>query len=178
MDDTLEDVILVDAQDRETGRTAKLAAHQLGQLHRAISVCIIDGAGRMLLQRRAPGKYHSAGLWANACCSHPRPGESASSAAARRLNEELGIVCPLLPTAQTLYRADVGSGLIENEFVHLFAGEYHGEIRPDPHEVELTRWISANEMRREIDASPADYAIWLRHYFTTFGERLFESPAA
>ena len=88
-----ETVILVDEADREVGLAPKLVAHQSGWRHRAISVCIVDGADRMLLQRRALGKYHSGGLWTNACCTHPRPGERADHTARRRLQEELGITC-------------------------------------------------------------------------------------
>ena len=99
MNDALEQVILVDMDDREIGRAGKLEAHRQGQLHRAVSICIVDGEGRMLLQRRAAVKYHSPGLWANACCSHPRPGEATLAAALRRLPEELGFSCALTPLA-------------------------------------------------------------------------------
>ena len=89
MNDDAEQVILVDAHDRETGHAPKLAAHRQGLLHRAISVSVVDAQGRLLLQRRAREKYHSGGLWTNACCTHPRPGETTDDAAERRLAEDL-----------------------------------------------------------------------------------------
>src|SRR5262245_15806998 len=104
-------VILVDAADVETGTAEKLDAHRRGLRHRAISVFIRNRAGALLLQRRNPGKYHSGGLWANACCSHPAPGENVSEAAPRRLREELGIVCPLAPLFRFSYRDHVSSDM-------------------------------------------------------------------
>src|ERR1700754_4943674 len=90
-----EEVILVDKDDTPLGTMEKIEAHRQALLHRAFSVFIFNSKGEMLLQRRAPGKYHSPGLWTNACCSHPRPGEETIDAAARRLREELGFSTPL-----------------------------------------------------------------------------------
>ena len=76
MDDGLERIVLVDASDTEIGTAAKLDGHRRGLMHRALSVIVRDRAGRMLLQKRQIGKYHSGGLWTNTCCSHPRPGRA------------------------------------------------------------------------------------------------------
>jgi len=176
MDDRLEQVILVDRDDREIGRADKLPAHRFGYLHRAVSICIVDDHGRMLLQRRAPEKYHSAGLWTNACCSHPRPGEAIDSAALRRLPEELGFSCPLFWTAQTHYRANVGADLIEDELVHIFIGRYNGEVNPNPLEVDNVSWLTHDFLSSDILRNPANYTYWFRHYMTTFGKQLFEVP--
>ncbi|MGA7426335.1 MAG: NUDIX domain-containing protein [Rhodoplanes sp.] len=99
------DIVLVDADDVPTGVAAKTEAHRLGLRHRAISVLVRNAAGELLIQRRSEAKYHSGGLWANACCSHPRPGEAALRAAHRRLPEEMGFDCPLVPLFKTHYRA-------------------------------------------------------------------------
>ena len=84
-------LILVDEQDHEVGIMGKMEAHEKGILHRAFSVFIINDAGEWLMQQRAHTKYHSPGLWTNACCSHPAPGETVQAAAVRRVKEELGI---------------------------------------------------------------------------------------
>jgi isopentenyl-diphosphate delta-isomerase type 1 len=107
VDNSADDVIVVDRNDVQIGTAPKLEAHQNGLRHRAISVVIGDRRGRMLLHRRAAGKYHSAGLWTNTCCSHPRPGERVIDAAVRRLAEEMGIVCPLAFMFSMNYRAEV-----------------------------------------------------------------------
>jgi isopentenyl-diphosphate delta-isomerase len=157
---TEERVILVDELDRELGTAEKLDAHARGLLHRAVSVLLFDARGRTLLQRRAAGKYHSAGLWSNTCCSHPRPGEETLAAARRRLREEMGIDAPLARALAFVYRAEVGGGLIEHELDHVFTGSFAGEPRPDPAEVEAWEWRDARRLLADVRADPAPYAPW------------------
>ncbi len=144
----------------------KLEAHRRGLRHPAISVFVMDGAGRTLIQRRAAGKYHTPLLWANACCTHPRWGEDMAACAGRRLEEELGFTLPLTPRGEIEYRADVGGGLIEHELVSLFVAHAPDdlEIRPNPEEVAATRWIAPDDLRAEIAAAPARFTPWLRIY--------------
>ena len=174
MDENDELVILVDAGDREVGLEAKLVAHRRGHRHRAISVCVTDPAGRMLLQRRAAGKYHSGGLWTNACCTHPRPGESVAEAAQRRLQEELGVTCPLQFLFLTHYEAPVGADLIENEIVHVFHGEYAGFVCPNPSEVDEFVWMSRQELLSDIEKRPDCYTYWFNYYVRVFGDAIFD----
>ena len=173
MDDASEQVILVDRDDREIGLAAKLPAHELGYLHRAVSVCVLDDDKRMLLQKRAAGKYHSGGLWTNACCTHPRQGETPLAAAGRRLREELGVDCPLNFVLRAHYRAEVGNALVENEVVHLFAGRYAGHVRRDPKEVEDFAWSTREALLAAIAERPQDYTYWFRYYLKTFDQEIF-----
>ena len=143
MDDRAEHVVLVDEADAAIGTAPKLDAHREGRLHRALSVIVRDPQGRILLQKRQAAKYHSGGLWTNTCCSHPRPDEPVQAAAGRRLREEMGFSCPLLPLVTVTYRADVGNGLIEHELVHVFAGLYAGAVQPDPREADGYDWVDA-----------------------------------
>lgn len=159
-----EQVILVDAQDRPVGMAGKLAAHRRNLRHRAVSVLAFDPAGRMLLQRRAAGKYHSPGLWSNACCTHPRPGETTAAAAARRLREEMGIAPPLAFAGFFAYEAPVGGGLWENEIVHVFTGVHDGEVRPDPDEVAAFAWRDVAVLRADLEACAGRYTPWFRLY--------------
>lgn len=159
-----ERVILVDADDRPIGGTGKLVAHQKNLRHRAISVIIFDREGRMLLQQRAASKYHSAGLWANACCSHPRPQETAAAAAARRLPEEMGFRAPLSFIGLFPYQAQVGQGLWENEIVHVFTGVHDGDVMPNPDEVQDFRWCGLEAIHADIAARPEDFTAWFRLY--------------
>ena len=157
-----ERVILVDDDDREVGTAEKLDAHRRGVLHRAVSALIFDSAGRQLLQRRALSKYHSAGLWSNACCSHPRPGESAADAVARRLREEMGITVPLTPLLRFTYRAEFGDGLVEHEVDHVFTGSFEGSPAPDPAEVSDWRWIAPDALAAEMTLAPESFTAWFR----------------
>src|SRR5258708_40060857 len=100
-----EEVILVNENDISMGTMEKMEAHRKALLHRAFSVFIFNSKGEMLLQQRSPEKYHSAGLWTNACCSHPRPGEDTREAAMRRLTEELGFTAELKKVFDFTYRS-------------------------------------------------------------------------
>ncbi|MFI5699281.1 isopentenyl-diphosphate Delta-isomerase [Streptomyces xanthochromogenes] len=140
---------LVDESGNTIGTAEKLSAHQApGQLHRAFSVFLFDPAGRLLLQQRALGKYHSPGVWSNTCCGHPYPGESPFAAAARRTYEELGIAPSLLAEAGTVRynHPDPESGLVEQEFNHLFVGLVQSPLRPDPEEVAETVFVTPQEL--------------------------------
>lgn len=164
MDIPHETLILVDDDDREIGTAEKLDAHRRALLHRAFSVIIWDKAGRQLLQKRAVTKYHSGGLWTNACCGHPRPGEPVAAAAQRRLGEEMGISCPLEWLGIVQYHAAFDNGLSEHEIVHVFRGRYDGAIRPDPAEAEGYEWLSLDELRSDIAAVPDRYSVWFQRY--------------
>jgi isopentenyl-diphosphate delta-isomerase len=167
-----EDIILVDPDDVPTGIGAKTEVHRRGLRHRAISILIRNSRGELLIQRRSAAKYHSGGLWANACCSHPRPGETPLAAAHRRLPEELGFDCPLTPLFKTHYRAALDNGFIEDEMVHAFGGIYDGAVQPLPAEVSAWRWIGLDALRRDMDARPDAYAVWFRHYLNAEGETI------
>jgi isopentenyl-diphosphate delta-isomerase len=152
-------VILVDASDREVGQAPKLAAHRQGILHRAFSVFLFDTGGRLLLQRRAQGKYHSGGLWSNTCCGHPRPGEGLVDAAQRRLAEEMGVTCALRPVGSFTYRARVGD-LEEHELDHVLVGRHEGDPRPAASEVDAWRWVAPAEAVAELAAGPERFTPW------------------
>ena len=158
-----EEVVLVDSEDNEIGVAEKLEAHRQGNLHRAFSVMVWDSKGRLLLQRRQIEKYHSAGLWTNSCCGHPRPGEGSGEAAARRLNEEMRVICRLAPIGTFTYRAEL-DGLIEHEFVHIFRGRYDGVIAPDPVECDGYSWSTPDVIRRQIAAVPQCFSAWFKKY--------------
>lgn len=150
----------------------KLEAHRRALQHLAISVFVFRGR-QTLLQRRAPGKYHSPGQWANACCSHPDWQEAIAACAARRLREEMGLALPLTPAGVMDYRADVGGGLVENERVHFFEADWptpEPAIAPDPEEVVDYRWVEVATLRDEIATQPQAFTPWLRIYLARAGE--------
>jgi len=163
-------IVLVDVHDVPQGVAPKIEVHRRGLKHRALSVMVRDRSGNMLLHRRHPAKYHSGGLWTNACCSHPRPGESAGAAAQRRLAEEMGIRCEVRPLFTAHYRAAVSNGYIEDEVVHAFGATYEGPIAPDPAEVSEWKWMPLAELAGDLTRRPELYTIWLRHYFREHDE--------
>ena len=158
-------IVIVDENDNEISTQEKLKAHQQGNLHRAFSVFLFNQKGEMLLQQRALSKYHSAGLWSNACCSHPRPGEDTIDAAHRRLVEEMGFDCQIEKVFDFIYRTEFDDGLIEHEFDHVFIGKYDGVVKPDPDEVESYKWVAIEELKKDIRENPQKYTSWFKIAF-------------
>jgi len=157
-------LILVDGLDRQIGTATKEQAHFESLLHRAFSVVLArkqDGQTQLLLARRATGKYHSAGLWANSCCSHPRVGEQTIDAAYRRVGEELGCEAEgLREIGSFAYRAVFADGLAEYEYDHVLVGTCVGEPQPDPSEVDAVRWVTPEELSDELVRHPERFCSW------------------
>ena len=152
-------------RDEWTGTMEKMEAHQVGALHRAFSVFLFNSQGQMLLQQRALEKYHSGGLWSNACCSHPRPGESTLAAARRRVREELGIDVNMEAAGHLRYKADVGNGVIENEWDHLYTGIWDGPTAPVATEVRDVKALSIQEVESWLQREPGAFTAWFRQAF-------------
>lgn len=157
-------LMLVDGLDRETGSATKLQAHVEGVLHRAFSVVLMrDGetGPEILLAKRSMLKYHSGGLWANSCCSHPRVGEDVIEAAYRRVPEEIG--CEALDLREAcafVYHAEFDNGLIEHEFDHVVIGRCTDNVDPNPAEASEVRWVSFDELAIELADEPQKFAVW------------------
>jgi isopentenyl-diphosphate delta-isomerase len=158
----LEQVVLVNENDERVGIKEKLAAHKDGLLHRAISVFVFNSKNELLLQKRDKEKYHSGGLWSNTCCSHPRDGEKQLDAAHRRLQEEMGFDCDLQDVFNIRYKVEFENGLIEHEFTHVFFGRFDGDPILNPKEAEDYKWITKDELLRDIEKNPDMYTAWFK----------------
>ncbi len=161
----MTEVILVNELDEPVGTMEKMEAHEKAVLHRAFSVFIFNSKGEMLLQQRAFQKYHSGGLWTNACCSHPYPGEDTLAAAKRRLKEELGFTTELKKAFHFTYKAPFDNGLTEYEYDHVFTGYYEGAIIPDEEEVNAYCYQTMEEIDRGLISEPYKYTAWFRLAF-------------
>jgi isopentenyl-diphosphate delta-isomerase len=159
-----EELIVVNAQNRAVGHAEKWEAHRAGLRHRAFSIFLVDHEGKVLLQQRSREKYHSAGLWANSCCGHPRPGEQTLHAAKRRLGEELGAQTTLRYAFRAAYRTALPNGLIENEIVYVYFGVTPETLVPNPSEVSHLSRMTLPALSAEIARHPRRFAYWLRYY--------------
>jgi isopentenyl-diphosphate delta-isomerase len=155
-------VILVNEDDSVIGYMKKMEAHELGLLHRAFSVLIFNSEDKMLLQRRALSKYHSGGLWTNTCCSHPRAEETTLKAAHRRMIEEMGFDCDMEEVFSFVYNEKLDKGLVENEFDHVFVGRYNSSVEINPHEVEEYKWISYEDLIKDMESKPNEFTAWFK----------------
>ena len=160
-----EKVVLVDEQDQQIGLMNKQEAHIKGVLHRAFSVFVFNSNNELLLQQRAHEKYHSAGLWTNTCCSHPREGESSIDAANRRLDEEMGMKCNLEKSFDFIYHAKMPNDLIEHEFDHVFFGFTDSYPQINKKEVSSCRYMRLNDLKVDISENPDIYTEWFKICF-------------
>ncbi len=158
----MDKVVLVDEQDNELGSMEKMEAHQKGVLHRAFSVLLFNSKGEVLLQKRSSNKYHSAGLWTNTCCSHPKPNERIDVAVRRRLKEEMGIDIQPEYAYKFLYKATLDNDLIEHELDHVYLGLFDGNPVINSSEVENWKFISLLEIKEDIRQNPEAYTYWFR----------------
>jgi isopentenyl-diphosphate delta-isomerase len=160
-----QQVILVDEKDQPVGIAGKMETHRNGWLHRAFSIFVFNAKGEMLLQQRALKKYHSGGLWSNACCGHPRPGEDTLKAAQNRLKEETGLETPISKLFDFIYRSDFGNGLTEHEFDHVYIGETSGEMKLNKDEAMELCFKTIPEIRQSLETHPSKYTSWFHLAF-------------
>jgi isopentenyl-diphosphate delta-isomerase len=158
-----EYVILVDENDQEIGSMEKQEAHEKGLLHRAFSVFVFNENKELLVQQRALTKYHSAGLWTNTCCSHPRIGETIEQAAHRRLMEEMGFDCELNSKSSFIYKVAFENGLTEHELDYVLIGTYNGPVQFNKEEVASCQWVALDKVASDCKSNPELYTVWFRH---------------
>lgn len=177
--DPSENLILVDSDDQAIGSASKSECHAgRGILHRAFSVFLFDSDDRLLLQRRSKDKPLWPLYWSNSCCSHPRQGETIQVAAARRLSEELSVVCPLHFVYKFEYQAsfhDLGS---EHELCHVLVGRYDGPVEANATEVAETRRVSIAELDAELAADNEIFTPWFKLEWQPVREYLSTTPLA
>jgi len=168
-----EIILLVDKHDVPVGTGPKMQVHLDALCHRAFSILIYNSQGDLLIQKRADSKYHSAGLWANSCCGHPRIQEDNIVAAKRRLYEELGFSCDLFKVTELCYNLPLENGLHEHEYTHIFAGVYDGVVRPNSEEVSQIKWLSKQGLVNEFKKNPQNYARWFGLYLKEYYQKMF-----
>jgi isopentenyl-diphosphate delta-isomerase len=157
-----EYVVLLDDDGRPCGRARKDEVHTAATpLHLAFSCWLLDGDGKVLLTRRATAKRTWPGIWTNAFCGHPAPGEPVEDAVRRRGRQELGAdVERLRPTFR--YTATMADGTRENEVCPVFTAALAGPLRPDPAEVDGWRWVEPGALDELARAAPDELSPWLR----------------
>ena len=163
-----ENVILVNQNDEQIGLMPKMEAHEKAVLHRAFSVFVLNDKNEIMLQQRASHKYHSPLLWTNTCCSHQRDGETNIQAGSRRLFEEMGFETGLKELFHFIYKAPFDNGLTEHELDHVMIGYYNEEPKINPDEVESWKWMSIEDVAKDIQLCPEIYTVWFKIIFDEF----------
>jgi isopentenyl-diphosphate Delta-isomerase len=158
-------IILIDENDQAIGAGEKLWVHQNGILHRAFSILIFNPQGQLLLQQRALSKYHSAGLWSNTCCGHPRPDYTIEDEVHQRLHFEMGFDCKLTLDFKFQYKIKLPNNLIEHELDYVYSGIYEGNIKPNKEEVANYNWCDLNDLKVDISQQSQHYTYWFKEIF-------------
>lgn len=158
----IENLILVDENDKPMGKLEKVLVHQLGLLHRAFSIFIFNKKGELLMQQRSDEKYHSPGLWTNTCCSHPRYGENLADAIKRRLHEEMGMAYQTAFAFSFIYKVKFDNGLTEHEFDHVYFGVTDELPKSDLSEVKNWKYTNFQNLESEINLHPENYTEWMK----------------
>ena len=152
-------IVLVDVFDNKVGVCTKKEAHKLGKLHRAVSIFIYHD-DMMLIQKRAFHKYHSGGLWSNACCSHPSDDVALSDFARKRIYEEIEIECSIEEVFQFTYFHKFNDKIFEYEYDHVFIGEYKGDFKLNAEEAVEAKWISLEDLGVLLLEQPQLFSVW------------------
>jgi isopentenyl-diphosphate Delta-isomerase len=155
-------LLLVNEADEVVGTGEKLWVHEQALLHRAFSIFIFNEAGQMLIQRRALSKYHSGGLWTNACCSHPIAEEDLETTLHDRLQDEIGLDCELAFQFKFIYKAAFENGLTEHELDYVYFGETNQQPTLNPEEADAFRWIAVKDLLHEIKTAPETFTVWFK----------------
>ena len=156
-------LILVDEDDNIRGHEEKENCHLLPtKLHRAFSIFILNSKGEMLVHRRSRLKKTWPGLWTNACCSHPRKGESLETATLRRLREELGFETPVAPLFTFRYEADYDGEYGEKEIDHVFLGFYDGPVKVNPEEIDEWKFVTLEALKADVEANGGEFTPWFK----------------
>lgn len=171
-------VVLLDDAHRPIGSAPRESVHGTDTpLHLAYSCWVLDDAGRLLLTRRALAKRSWPGVWTNAFCGHPRPGEELTAAVARGAAHELGTdvtdIAPLLPDFR--YRAVDSAGIVENEFCPVFTARAVGEVDLHPDEAVEHQWLTIPALRAALTSAPWALSPWLREQAARLDDRAWSS---
>ena len=163
VDNSSEMVVLVDDDGNEIGQALKSEVHTTDTpLHRAFSIHLFNDDGDVLITRRALGKRTWPGVWTNAVCGHPGPGEDTKDAIIRRVADEIGAtvtdISVVLPDFR--YRAVDASGIVENEICPVFVGKLTADPNPAESEVAEWQWVSPEDISRGATATPFAFSPW------------------
>ena len=163
-----EKVILVNENDEQIGLMEKIEAHEKALLHRTFSVFVYNDKNEVMIQQRALSKYHSPGLWTNTCCSHQKEGETNVEAGKRRLMEEMGFQTDLKEVTSFIYKAPFDNGLSEHEYDYILVGHYNEEPKINPDEVASWKWMSLEDIKKDMSNNPEKYTAWFKIIFDKY----------
>jgi isopentenyl-diphosphate Delta-isomerase len=175
----MEYVVLVNKNNKRIGLFSKSKVHTKNTpLHRGFSLFLINSKNQLLLTKRAMHKKTFPGVWTNAVCGHPGPGEQVIGAARRRLIKELGYVHSQVHSLRVLspyqYRfADI-HGIVENEICPILVALSECDPHPDPLESDDWKWMGWSDFMNDVKRNPNIYSPWSKEESVIVNKMLFD----
>jgi len=158
-----EQIAIVDKKNNLIGYESKLKCHTgAGILHKAIQVYLFNNKKELLLTKRSVKKLLWPGFWDASSSTHILKGENYEKAADRRILQELGIKTESKKLFTFTYHAlyeDIGA---EREICALLVAQINGQLNIDANEVSEHRWISLDELQKDIIENSNIYCPWLK----------------
>lgn len=156
-------IVLLDPLGRPCGVAPRSTVHHRSTpFHLAFSCHVVDALGRVLLSRRAASKQTWPGVWTNACCGHPQPGETLRQAVTRHLADELGLAPAnmVIALADFAYRAAMDDGTVEHELCPVVVATVSGDPQPNPDEVDALEWLAWDDVVERARRRPRSLSPW------------------
>lgn len=154
---------VVNERDEVIGQAPRSEVHARKLLHRAVHILVFTTRGELLLQKRSEFKDEYPLKFTSSASGHLSAGETYDQAASRELQEELGIIAPLVH----LQKFPAGP---ETSFEHtvLYRTDCDSPPKIDPTEVaELVTW-PISEVIRRVAAEPDEFCPAFRVLFDWF----------
>jgi isopentenyl-diphosphate delta-isomerase type 1 len=169
-DKALEILDVVDADDRVVGVMERGEVHRKRLFHRSVHVFVFDEDGRLYLQRRSLAKEEHPGKWDSSASGHMDSGESYEAAAARELEEEIGLKASPEPVIKI--RACEDTGMEHSVLFRLQRRGVDPSPKPDPLEVLEGRFFRTEEIEEMLSEEPEAFSPSFRLLFRLYMDEI------
>lgn len=150
LDDQSELFYWVDENDKVLGSITRSEAHSGSKkIHRSVTIAVLDEMKQqLLLQKRSAQKDTYPDCWAISVGGHVTYPDSYEEAAAREMQEELGIKAPLVYNHTAFWHDDT-----EHEVMKVYQAfvSQHTPIAYDKDEISQVAWIQIDSLTSFIE---------------------------
>lgn len=163
---TEEFLDIINELDEVVGRASIDDIYARRLSHRTVHVLVYDPEGRLALQRRSQQKAYCPGCWCSSAGGHAQSGESPEVAAARELQEELGISAPLTFIGKAWFQDPLDGSF--RKVVNVYSARHSGPFRLDPAEVEQVEFFTNDTIHQMLERGEilhTEFAFVLRQFY-------------
>ncbi len=150
-----EKIIIVDENDKVIGSKERSTVNYDVDIYRSTAVWITNSKGHVLLAQRKLSREKDPGRWGPAAAGTVNEDETYESNAYKELEEEVGITGVKLTAGKVRY-----FGKPRKQFAKWFFGTTDikvGELKLQETEVEAAKWITIDELVKDVDVNPNKY---------------------